>query len=297
MLQIQREVDRMSRGDLSGRPRPLGTDDVARTLLALHESLARLADLFAVFRRGVGSVSHASSEIASASQALANSTQLSVEASQGVEQGIGRILDHLERNDDLVQHAVDYSRDMTSDAGRSRRAMAKLSDRIDLLQTRSREIGKIVGMIDGIAFQTNLLSLNASVEASRAGPAGKGFAVVAHEVRQLAQRVSEAGQQISRIVATSINEIEQGNEIARHTLDAVSSTERNAKEVNMHLSRLAELKRAGQENAEKMAEALNQVRKTTDGNTMLVSQMATAAGELRSQSLKLSEQSARFRLT
>jgi methyl-accepting chemotaxis protein len=297
MLQIQREVDRMSRGDLSGRPRPLGTDDVARTLVALHESLARLADLFAVFRRGVGAVSHASSEIASASQALAGSTTQSVEASHAVEQGIGRILDHLERNDDLVQHAVDHSREMTSDAGRSRRAMGKLSSRIDLLQTRSREIGKIVSLIDGIAFQTNLLSLNASVEASRAGPAGKGFGVVAQEVRQLSQRVSEAGQQISRIVTTSINEIEQGHEIARHTLEAVSSTERNAKAVNTHLSRLADLKQAGQENAERMAEALNQVRKTTDGNAHLVAQMATAAAELRGQSLKLSEQTARFKLT
>ena len=296
MTMIEMEVDRMSRGDLSGRPVPRGTDDVARTMLALHTALARLADLFAVFRRGVGAVSHASGEIAAASHALGSSTLRSVEAGQAVESGIARILDHLERNDDLVQHAVDYSRDMTNDAGRSRRAMSKLSTRIDLLQTRSREIGKIVGMIDGIAFQTNLLSLNASVEASRAGAAGKGFAVVAQEVRQLAQRVSDAGQQISRIVATSITEIEQGHEIARHTLEAVNSTERNAKEVNSHLARLADLKSDGQDNARAMTEAMNQVRKTSEGNTQLVGQMETAAAELRGQSLKLSEQSGRFKL-
>jgi methyl-accepting chemotaxis protein-1 (serine sensor receptor) len=296
MQLIQSEVARMARGDLSGRALARGDDEVADTLRSLRASLARLADLFTVVRRGVSSVSHASGEISSASEDLAARIQDATQAMSGLQQGIATTLEYLEANQQCVAQAVDRARDVTADAGRSRRAMTHLAEVIENLQRRSREIGKIVSLIDGIAFQTNLLALNASVEAAKAGTAGKGFAVVASEVRSLAQRVADAAAQINKVVADSTNEIAQGQEIARGTVEAVLSTEANVTEMGRILTRLAEVTANGRHNAENMTSTLATVNDNSEQTSELVVQVAQAARLLRHQSLKLAEQSSRFKL-
>jgi methyl-accepting chemotaxis protein len=297
MQKIQGEVERLAAGDLSGRAKPLGQDDIASTLNTLRDSRARLADLFAVVRRGVGSVSHASGDIAGASDDLAQRTERSTAALRQVEQGIADLIHYLESNEACVAQAVDGARLLSTESARSLRAMEQLAQRIRGLQKRSREISRIVGLIDVIAFQTHLLSLNASVEAARAGSSGKGFAVVALEVRQLALRVSDAAKQIGTIVAGSTAEIEQGHEITQRTVGAVQSTESQVNAVSLALSHLNALTREGRENTTLMNDALERVRETTNGNVGLVEQMSNAARELRRQSLQLNEQSARFKLS
>lgn len=296
MQLIQSEVARMARGDLSSRASALGEDEVAQTLRSLRTSLSRLADLFTVVRRGVASVSHASGDISAASEDLALRIQDASEAMSGLQQGIAATLDYLEANQQWVAQAVDRAKDVTADAGRSRRAMTHLAEVIDSLQGRSREIGKIVSLIDGIAFQTNLLALNASVEAAKAGTAGKGFAVVASEVRSLAQRVSDAAAQINKVVGDSTNEISQGQEIARGTVEAVLSTETNVNEMGRILGKLADVTANGRNNAELMTNTLHTVNDNSDKTSDLVVQVAHAAKELRHQSLKLAEQASRFKL-
>lgn len=296
MRQIQREVQYVAEGDLSRRPRPLGRDEAALTLALITESLGNLGGLFSVVRRGVASVAHASTEIASASGDLSRGSAAALASVASVREGIGSMVGHLEGYEHCVQQAVERARAMRTESGRSRRVMATLSERIAELQQRSREIGKIVGMIDGIAFQTHLLSLNASVEAARAGEAGKGFAVVAHEVRQLSVRVANAAQQISEIVATSIAEIEQGRAITQRSVDAVVSTEAEVLGVNQVLQRLTDLTSEGQRNARQMAGSLDQLHQFSESNAKLADQMTAAAQELRRESLQVSEQSARFKL-
>lgn len=296
MQLIQSEVARMARGDLSSRAAALGEDEVAQTLRSLRVSLSRLADLFTVVRRGVASVSHASGDISTASEDLASRIQEASEAMAGLQQGIATTLEYLEANQQCVAQAVDRAKDVTADAGRSRRAMTHLAEVIDSLQGRSREIGKIVSLIDGIAFQTNLLALNASVEAAKAGSAGKGFAVVASEVRGLAQRVSDAAAQINKVVGDSTNEIAQGQEIARGTVEAVLSTEANVNEMGRILSKLADVTNHGRSNAELMTNTLHTVNDNSEKTGELVVQVAKAAKELRHQSLKLAEQASRFKL-
>jgi methyl-accepting chemotaxis protein len=296
MQLIQSEVARMARGDLSGRALARGDDEVADTLRSLRTSLARLADLFTVVRRGVSSVSHASGDISSASEDLATRIHQATEAMSGLQQGIATTLDYLEANQQCVAQAVDRAKDVTADAGRSRRAMTHLAEVIENLERRSREIGKIVSLIDGIAFQTNLLALNASVEAAKAGTSGKGFAVVASEVRSLAQRVAEAAAQINKVVGDSTNEITQGQEIAKGTVDAVLSTEANVTEMGRILTRLAEVTANGRHNAEHMTSTLAAVNDNSEKTSELVVQVAQAARTLRHQSLKLAEQSSKFKL-
>ncbi len=296
MQLIQKEVERMAQGDLSGRALPLGDDEVAATLRSLQLSLLRLADLFAVVRRGVASVSHASGDISSASEDLTIKIIEATDAIDAMNAGVSITVEFLESNQHCVNQAVDCARHMSADAGRGRRAMNNLSDVIEGLQLRSREIEKFVSLIDGIAFQTNLLALNASVEAAKAGTAGKGFAVVASEVRGLANRVAEAAAQISSVVSDSTNQISQGQEIARTTADAVRSTESHVIEMNHILGRLAQITQDGRGNAEQMTATLKDVQHNSHQTRDLVVQVEQAAKELRLQSLKLAEQSSRFKL-
>lgn len=296
MRLIQHEVKYVAEGDLSRRPNPLGNDEAAQALRLINESLANLGGLFSVVRRGVASVAHASTEIASASADLSRGSADALTSVESVREGVGSMVGHLEGYEQCVQQAVERARAMRTESGRSRRVMGTLSDRIADLQQRSREIGKIVGMIDGIAFQTHLLSLNASVEAARAGEAGKGFAVVALEVRQLSTRVSNAAQQISDIVTASIAEIEQGRAIAHRSVEAVASTEAEVQGVNKVLQRLTELTCEGQANARQMATSLDELHQFSRAHTKLADQMSAASQELRRQSLQVSAQSARFKL-
>lgn len=296
MSQIQREVRHISEGNLSRRPRPLGRDEAAQTLALLTESLANLGNLFAVVKRGVASVAHASTEIATASSDLSRGSAQAASSVQAVREGIGAMVEQLDGYEQCVQQAVERARAMRTESSRSRRVMGTLAERISGLQQRSREIGKIVTLIDGIAFQTHLLSLNASVEAARAGEAGKGFAVVAYEVRQLSDRVATAAQQIADIVAASISEIEQGRAITQRTVEAVVSTESEVQGVNGVLQRLSELTRDGQRNVKDMAGSLDELHRFSEDNARLSGQMTAAARELQRESLQVSEQSSRFKL-
>jgi methyl-accepting chemotaxis protein len=296
MQLIQAEVSRMAKGDLSGRVLPRGDDEVADTLRSLRESLARLADLFTVVRRGVASVSHASGDISDASETLAERINVATDTMEGLQQGVRRTLDNLESNRLHVGQAVSCVHEVTADAGRSRRAMTRLSSVIDNLQERSAEISKFVTLIDGIAFQTNLLALNASVEAAKAGEAGKGFAVVASEVRSLALRVGDAAAQIATVVGDSTNQIAQGRELAQGTAEAVLATEAHVVNLERVLQRLEDVTRNGRENADKMTETLDVVGRNSDQTSELVLQVTRAAKVLRLQSLKLAEQSSKFKL-
>ncbi len=296
MQLIQKEVERMAQGDLSGRALPLGDDEVAATLRSLRASLLRLADLFTVVRRGVSSVSHASGDISSASESLTAKILEATDAIDAMHAGVGVTVDFLESNQQCVNQAVACARDMSADAGRGRRAMNNLAEVIEGLQISSREIEKFVSMIDAIAFQTNLLALNASVEAAKAGASGKGFAVVAAEVRGLANRVADAAAQISSVVADSTNQISQGQEIARTTVDAVRSTETHVNDMGRILDRLAQITEAGRGNTDQMTATLQAVQHNSHQTRDLVVQVDAAAKELRQQSLKLAEQSARFKL-
>ena len=293
---LKSEVTRMAHGDLSGKAMPRGDDEIAHTLLGLRQSLSRLAELFAVVRRGVSSVSHASGDISQASTALTDEIQRAAAAMSELHGGVQATVAHLDDHQHHVVQAVERARDVTHGAQRSRRAMNHLAEVMGQLQHRGHEIGKIVSMIDGIAFQTNLLALNASVEASKAGPAGKGFAVVAAEVRNLAQRVGEAAQQINEVVGRSTQEIDEGLATAQTTLDAVQGTQRHADALGELMNQLAAVTLAGQATAERMSQTLQDVVRNDDRTSRLVTQVSDAAHELRHQSLKLAEQASKFRL-
>ena len=164
------------------------------------------------------------------------------------------------------------------------------------ITTASNKIADIIGVIDGIAFQTNILALNAAVEAARAGEQGRGFAVVASEVRSLAGRSAEAAKEIKSLIGASVERVEQGNvqaERAGQTMTEVVNAIRRVTDIMGEISAASSEQSAG---VSQVGEAVTQMDQATQQNAALVEQMAAAAGSLSGQARELVEAVAVFKL-
>lgn len=295
LKQIQNQVDRMAQGDLTLRPSPLGRDEVAIALSGLGASVARLAELFATVRQGVSAVSFASGEIAKGNQDLTRRTELSANSVRQVVQGVARYVEQLDESGQRVDTAVQAVEALRLDAARSRSHMERLQERMRALQGKSREIGEIVELIDGIAFRTNILALNASVEAAKAGEAGRGFAVVAQEVRSLAMRSADSARQISDIIARSTDDIRQGNELAEHAGQTLRETDEHVLRIHKAMNNIVELTRSGQANSQDILKEIRDLGDLSGENTKLVEQMASAASALSDHGDHLDRKVATFK--
>ena len=295
--QLKDQVGRMASGDLSARPQPWGRDEVAQAMHSLGESLARLADLFAVVRQGVAAASHASREIAGGNQDLARRTSTSAQSIEQILQGVGRYIEQLDACGQRVDQAEAVEQRMRLDAARARHQMQQLDERMQALQRRGREIGEIVELIDNLAFRTNILALNASIEAAKAGDAGRGFAVVAQEVRSLAQRSAESARRINDIIGRSTDDISHGHALAGEAVTALHATDEQVNSIHREMQQVVSLTRAGQQNSQDILAELRGLSEVTQENRRLVEQMAAASNALSDQGLLLDDKVASFKLT
>jgi methyl-accepting chemotaxis protein len=164
------------------------------------------------------------------------------------------------------------------------------------LRSKSREIGEIVTLIDSIAFRTNILALNASVEASKAGEAGRGFAVVAQEVRSLALRGAESARRIGDIVTRSTEDIELSGDLAEATGLALAAADERIDSIHLAMDDVAGLTRSGEQESAAILQQLTVIRNSTDHSLQLVEQLATASTALRTQGQRLAHKIGQFRL-
>jgi methyl-accepting chemotaxis protein len=184
-------VQRIKSGDLSCPPQALGRDELGQIIDDLGLAGQKLTDMLASAGLGVQAVSHAAQQVATGNSDLAGRNRVSTDKLASVVEGVGHYTLQLEMCRAEVQSVVNAIGALNLESMRSRHQMASLVETMSTLSGRSHEIGEIVSLIDGIAFRTNVLALNASVEANKAGESGKGFAVVAHEVRSLALKAAE----------------------------------------------------------------------------------------------------------
>ena len=296
LVALNTQMNRMARGDLSARPVPHGGDEVAQTMSAMSVSLARLSDLLASVRHGVGSVTQAAQQVALGNGDLTERTRASAQGLEGVVGSVQRYTHQLEACGREVESVVATVQELRLDAMRNRKQNQRLQEQMVSLRTRSREIADIVRLIDAIAFRTNILSLNAQVEASKAGEAGRGFAVVAQEVRSLALRSADSARRIDQIVGRSTEDIERSGALADETGRALAAVDGHVDRIHAAMQGVADLTRNGEQESASILSEVKQLQDSSGQNLQLVDQLASAADSLRAQGVKLSQSIAQFTL-
>ena len=297
LSKLNLQMSRMAQGDLSARPQGLGGDEVADTLSAMNISLARLSDLLASVRQGVGAITHASKQIADGNAELSDRSSHSANSLDELMAGVTRYTEQLQTCSRSIESVVTTVQTLRLASMRNRRHVTLLQERMGALQENSRAIGEIVTMIDTIAFRTNILALNAQVEASKAGDAGRGFAVVAQEVRALATRSAESARRVSDIVTGSGLQIEQAAALADETGTAIQEADGHVDGIHQAMAEVAALTQQGDSESADILVEIRQLKSGTDKNLQLVHQLAAAADGLRSQGERLSYKVGAFKLS
>ncbi len=297
LVQLNQQMTRMAQGDLSARLSPLGGDEVAATLNAMSSALVRLSDMMASVRHGVGGVTQASQQVAAGNAELETRNRDTAQGLASVVDGVARNAAQLEACGRQVEAVVGVVQALRLDAARNRKQMQRLRERMVALRGKSREIGEIVTLIDTIAFRTNILALNASVEAGKAGEAGRGFAVVAQEVRSLALRGAESARRIGAIVVRSTEDIETSGALAEETGLALAASDAHVDQIHHAMDDVAALTRTGGHDSAEILQQLTAISAGTDRNLKLVEQLAAASDALRSQGERLTQQVGQFRLS
>jgi methyl-accepting chemotaxis protein-1 (serine sensor receptor) len=296
LIHLNRHMENMAQGDLSARPVARGGDEVAHTMHAMTTALVHLSDLLASVQLGVGAVTQASQQVALGNGDLSVSNRDTAAGLSNVVQGVGRYAVELETCARHVESVVGTVQALRLEAVRNRKQMQHLREKMVALRGRSKEIGEIVTLIDAIAFRTNILALNASVEASKAGEAGRGFAVVAQEVRSLANRGAESAGRIADIVKRSSEDIELCGILTQETSQAMAQTDQFVESIHSEVSEIALLTQNGERESATILSQLRDIEDRTERNLQLVDQLATASEALRLQGERLSYKVGQFRL-
>jgi len=289
-------VTRVAAGDLTHRVYADTKDEMGRLLAALDDMTTKLAGMVGEVRRGCAEINTAAAEIAQGNGDLSARTEQQAsnleETAASVEQIAATVKGTAENSrqaDELAGHASQVAR-----AGGA--AVGEVVSTMDEIQNSSRKIGDIIGVIDGIAFQTNILALNAAVEAARAGEQGRGFAVVASEVRSLAQRSAEAAKEIKSLIGESVAKVESGSQLVHN---ARTTIEQMVNEVAKVGGLIGEINVSSREQADGVAQinvAVGLLDQATQQNAALVEQTAAAAESLRQQTDRLAHTVSAFRI-
>ena len=291
-----RASDAMAAGDLATAIHPQGPTEVAVLLRSLSNTQAHLAEIVGGVRLGAENVAAASQQIASGNNDLSARTERQASALQQTASAMDELGTTVQHNADNAQQANALARGASDIATQGGEVMGQVVDTMKGITDSSRQIADIIGVIDGIAFQTNILALNAAVEAARAGEQGRGFAVVAGEVRSLAQRSAEASKQIRELITASVQRVERGTALvdqAGATMNEVVQSIRRVTDIVGEISSAS-----GEQNngVSQIGQAVAQMDTTTQENAALVEESAAAAESLSQQARQLVEAVAVFKV-
>jgi methyl-accepting chemotaxis protein len=289
-------IVRLSGGDFSARPYPWGQDEVAAALNRLRESLQAMSSAMRAVYERAEQVSTSAQEISSGNSDLSARTEQSAASIEAVANNMDAVSRQVGDNVDALGEADTAMSELLRAVRESEGTVGGLVDRMTSLHAQSRQIVEIVGLIDGIAFQTNILALNAAVEAARAGEQGRGFAVVAAEVRTLAQRSAEAAREIKGIVTRSTSDIEAGSSLASQAGQRVAGTVGTAGAVADIMHRVLDGSREQRTRVGEVHSMLTKLTTDTQSNAALVEEVAAATTSLDTSGRELHALVARFKL-
>ncbi|MFC4623522.1 methyl-accepting chemotaxis protein [Comamonas nitrativorans] len=283
-------------GDLTRRMDASGTDELAQIARAFNQFADKIAGVLLQIRAAADNVRVASTEIAMGNQDLSSRTEQQASSLEETAAAMEQLTATVQQNAANARQANELARSASDIASHGGEAVGQVVQTMSGIETSSRKMSDIIGVIDGIAFQTNILALNAAVEAARAGEQGRGFAVVASEVRTLAQRSATAAKEIKGLIDESVAQVSSGN---RQVQDAGSTMTQVVDGIRQVNTIVAEITTASQEQSTGIAEvgtAIAHMDQATQQNAALVEQATAAAQSLQQQAHALAEVVAGFKL-
>jgi methyl-accepting chemotaxis protein len=283
--------------DLSSRSAPRRMDEFARAALAFDKWMARMEETMLAVRASTDSVTVATRDIATGNLDLSARTEEQAASLTETASSMTRLSETVRKNADSAREASGLATDATYIAESGSGVVKAMVTTIDQIYGSSNKISEITGVIEGIAFQTNILALNAAVEAARAGAQGRGFAVVASEVRNLAQRSASAAKEIKDLIASSVAMIEVGSQQAGEVNVAMSEIKGAIQRVSEIIREIAGASERQSYGIEQVNQAVMQMEEVTQQNAALVEQAAAAASSLEEQAGKLKSTVSSFKLS
>ncbi len=283
-------------GDLTSRIEVHGKDETAMLLQALKDMNASLVKIVGQVRGGTDLIATASAQIAAGNFDLSSRTEQQASSLEETAASMEQLNSTVRQNSDNARQAHALALSASQDASVGGAVVSQVVDTMGQINASARKIVDIIGVIDGIAFQTNILALNAAVEAARAGEQGRGFAVVAAEVRTLAQRSASAANEIKHLIGDSVEKVDAGTRLVDQAGTTMAQLVHNVKRVSDIIGEISAASGEQSTGIEQVNQAIATMDEVTQQNAALVEQAAAAAASLQEQSEALADTVSVFQL-
>jgi len=295
--QVQDVVNAAVEGDLTLRIPLEGKTDLLEILCSGVNSLIdNMSDIVGQIKSAADEISTGANEIATGNSDLSARTEQQAANLEETASSMEELTSTVKLNADNAKEANSLAEKASRIAAEGGELIQQVVATMSSINESSQKIADIIGVIDGIAFQTNILALNAAVEAARAGDQGRGFAVVASEVRTLAQRSANAAKDIKALISDSVKKIESGNSLVGRSGETMKDIVGSIKRVNDIMSEIAAASAEQSTGIEEISNAVSQMDEMTQQNAALVEEAAAAAESLQSQADQLTQRVAAFRV-
>jgi methyl-accepting chemotaxis protein len=291
-LTVERLMPSDGRVDLHAARMPADTDAGLR----LQSALAHIAEAMQEVHRAAETIRQASSTIQQGNSDLKVRTEQAASSIQETAAAVEEIAGTIKSSAESARQANGVALRASEVATEGGDAVNRVVDTMAGIQNSSRKITDIIGVIDGIAFQTNILALNAAVEAARAGEQGRGFAVVAGEVRTLAQRSAEAAREIKQLITDSVEQVDTGTQLVGSTGETIGQVVQQVRQVTDLISHISTSSSEQNDGIGQINQAINRLDATTQQNAALVEQTTAVAHNLQQMSDELHHAVQQFRL-
>ncbi|HYD60940.1 MAG TPA: methyl-accepting chemotaxis protein [Noviherbaspirillum sp.] len=283
-------------GDLTSRIEVRSKDETGVLLQALKDMNESLVRIVSQVRTGTETIAGASSQIAAGNLDLSSRTEEQASSLEETASSMEELTSTVKQNADNARQANTLVLSASDVASRGGAVVAEVVQTMGSINESARKIVDIIGVIDGIAFQTNILALNAAVEAARAGEQGRGFAVVAAEVRTLAQRSAQAAKEIKELIGDSVEKVENGTRLvdqAGATMAEIVDSVKRVTDIMSEISAASQEQTAG---IEQINQAISQMDEVTQQNASLVEEAAAASEAMQEQAGNLQQVVSTFRI-